>query len=313
MFRKISISISTYLCFTLSQASIAQFASQGLIDSLKKVVIPTNANGWSITGTTNFTFSQVGLSNWTAGGKNSVSIISLGIYKANYADNIISWNNYLELGYGLTKIGNDQFRKSDDRIIFVSQAGIAAGKTMNYSLLIDFRTQFSEGKNYSSGIDTLTGDYPITSRFLSPGYLTTGIGIELKPERYMSILLSPITGRLTFIADKDISEKGLFNVKKGEYIRANAGSLLHANFNNEVFDNVIIASRLNIFSPFDSPWRMIVNCENMITLKVNSFIKVTLSADAFYDDRIIIQRDDGTKGPATQLKNTFGVGFGYTF
>jgi hypothetical protein len=58
---------------------------------------------------------------------------------------------------------------------------------------------------------------------------------------------------------------------------------------------------------------MIVNCENMITLKVNSFIKVTLSADAFYDDRIIIQRDDGTKGPATQLKNTFGVGFGYTF
>jgi hypothetical protein len=48
-------------------------------------------------------------------------------------------------------------------------------------------------------------------------------------------------------------------------------------------------------------------------MKVNSFIKVTVSLDAFYDDRINIKRSNGTSGPTAQLKNTFGVGFGYTF
>ena len=60
-------------------------------------------------------------------GQFQVLPIALGMYKANYIRDNYTWNNYLELGYGLTKIGDVEFRKSDDRIIFVSQAGITAG------------------------------------------------------------------------------------------------------------------------------------------------------------------------------------------
>jgi len=295
----------------------SQTVGQGLVDSLKRVTTALNSTkkdeGWTVSGITNITFSQVGLLNWTAGGNSSISIIGLGMYKANYIRDNYTWNNYLELGYGLTKIGDVEFRKSDDRIIFVSQAGIAAGQTMNHSLLIDFRTQFTDGRNYIASIDSISGTYPLTSTFLAPAFLTTALGMEIKPTSSLSILIAPLTGRTTIVANRVLSEAGAFNVTKGNTIKSFLGALINAHFTDQILENVMLNSRLNVFSPFSSPDLMVVNWENLLSMKVNSFIKVTLSLDVFYDHRININRTDGTIGPATQLKNTFGIGFGYTF
>ncbi|MEY3689210.1 MAG: hypothetical protein RIT37_772 [Bacteroidota bacterium] len=302
----------------IGHASVqSQTVGQGLVDSLKRVTTVLNTakkdEGWTISGITNVTFSQVGLLNWTAGGNSSISIIGLGMYKANYIRDNYTWNNYLELGYGLTKIGDVEFRKSDDRIIVVSQAGIAAGQTMNHSLLIDFRTQFTDGRNYIGTFDSVSGKYPLTSTFLAPAFLTTALGMEIKPTSSLSILIAPLTGRTTIVANNILSEAGAFNVTKGHTIKSFLGALINAHFNDQIVENVTLNSRLNVFSPFSSPDLMVVNWENLLSMKVNSFIKVTLSLDVFYDHKININRTDGTIGPATQLKNTFGVGFGYTF
>jgi len=305
-------------CMVMGHVHVySQTVGQGLVDSLKRVTTPLNAakkdEGWTVSGITNFTFSQVGLLNWTAGGNSSISIIGLGMYKANYIRDNYTWNNYIELGYGLTKIGDVEFRKSDDRIIFVSQAGIAAGQTMNHSLLVDFRTQFTDGRNYVGVFDSVNGTFPLTSTFLAPAFLTTALGMEIKPTSSLSILIAPLTGRTTIIANRLLSEQGAFNVTKGHTIKAFLGALINAHFNDQIFENVTLNSRMNVFSPFSAPDLMVVNWENLISMKVNSFIKVTLSLDVFYDHRININRKDGTIGPSTQLKNTFGVGFGYTF
>jgi len=302
----------------IGHASVqSQTVGQGLVDSLKRVTTVLNTakkdEGWTISGITNVTFSQVGLLNWTAGGNSSISIIGLGMYKANYIRDNYTWNNYLELGYGLTKIGDVEFRKSDDRIIVVSQAGIAAGQTMNHSLLIDFRTQFTDGRNYIGTFDSVSGKYPLTSTFLAPAFLTTALGMEIKPTSSLSILIAPLTGRTTIVANNILSEAGAFNVTKGHTIKSFLGALINAHFNDQIVENVTLNSRLNVFSPFSSPDLMVVNWENLLSMKVNSFIKVTLSLDVFYDHKININRTDGTIGPATQLKNTFGIGFGYTF
>ena len=305
-------------CMVMSHVHVySQTVGQGLVDSLKRVTMTLNAakkdEGWTVSGITNFTFSQVGLLNWTAGGNSSISIIALGMYKANYIRENYTWNNYLELGYGLTKIGDVEFRKSDDRIIFVSQAGITAGQMMNHSLLVDFRTQCTEGRNYGGVFDSVSGNFPLTSTFLAPAFLTTALGMEIKPTSSLSILIAPITGRTTIVANRVLSEQGAFNVTKGHTIKVFLGALINAHFNDQIFENVTLNSRMNIFSPFSSPDLMVVNWENLISMKVNSFMKVTLSLDVFYDHRLNINRKDGTIGPSTQLKNTFGLGFGYTF
>lgn len=297
--------------------ALAQSMGQGLVDSLKQVTNQLSdakkLQGWHYSGITNITFSQVGLLNWTAGGNSSTSIIGLGMYKAQYLHDNVTWNSYLELGYGLSKIGDVEFRKSDDRIILVSQAGIAARQMMSYSLLVDFRTQFTNGRNYVAAFDSTLGDYPLTSTFLAPAFLTTALGVEIKPLNGLSLLFAPLTGRTTIVANQLLSEQGAFNVVKGNTIQSFLGSLINAQFSDEIVEHVQLNSRLNLFSPFSSPTLMVISMENLLSMKVNSFIKVTLSLDAFYDDRIIIKRADGTSGPSAQLKNTFGVGFGYTF
>jgi len=51
------------------------------------------------------TFSQVSFSNWAAGGKNSISGVSLLNYSANYAKDRLNWDNTFHVGYGLLKEG----------------------------------------------------------------------------------------------------------------------------------------------------------------------------------------------------------------
>ena len=184
---------------------------------------------------------------------------------------------------------------------------------MNHSLLVDFRTQCTEGRNYGGVFDSVSGNFPLTSTFLAPAFLTTALGMEIKPTSSLSILIAPLTGRTTIVANRVLSEQGAFNVTKGHTIKVFLGALINAHFNDQIFENVTLNSRMNVFSPFSSPDLMVVNWENLISMKVNSFMKVTVSLDVFYDHRININRKDGTIGPSTQLKNTFGLGFGYTF
>jgi hypothetical protein len=293
----------------------AQTANPALADSLRKAApaAPAETSNWTITGNTNLNFSQVGLMNWTGGGKNTVSIIGLFTIAANYKGPSISWNNSLELGYGVTKIGDDEFRKSDDRIILVSKAGIAAADHLTYSILLDFRSQFAYGRDFNGKPDSVSGEFPLTSAIMAPGFLTTGIGMEYKPTDYFSLLFAPLTGRTTFVFNKTLSEAGAYNVTRGSNIRADVGGLLNMFFKKELLENVTVQSRINVFSPYTAPTLMIINWENLINLKVNSYLNVSLATDVFYDDRIVVQRDDGTSGPATQLRNTLAIGLGYKF
>ena len=67
---------------------------------------------WSTGGNTSFTFSQVSLTNWSAGGKNSMAGTFLFKTFANYKKNRVIWDNGLDLGYGLTKQGSDNVVKT---------------------------------------------------------------------------------------------------------------------------------------------------------------------------------------------------------
>ena len=69
---------------------------------------------WKFSGTTSLNLSQLSLSNWAAGGDNSLSGNALINLAANYAKDKTSWENTMTLGFGLIKQGSDPTRKSDD-------------------------------------------------------------------------------------------------------------------------------------------------------------------------------------------------------
>ena len=56
---------------------------------------------WKYSGVTSLNLSQLSLTNWAAGGENSVSVNALIKLSPNYNNGTIYWDNDLTLGFGL--------------------------------------------------------------------------------------------------------------------------------------------------------------------------------------------------------------------
>ena len=70
---------------------------------------------WKTGGVFNVMFSQVSLSNWAAGGENSVALNGLANLFAYHKKGNTTWDTNLDLGFGLTQQGEESARKNDDR------------------------------------------------------------------------------------------------------------------------------------------------------------------------------------------------------
>src|SRR6478609_2780268 len=88
---------------------------------------------WRRGGLVSLNLSQVSLTNWAAGGENTVAANAIVNYTANYKRGKNAWDNNLDLGYGLLMQGRDHVRKSDDKIDFTSKYGREAFKNWYYS------------------------------------------------------------------------------------------------------------------------------------------------------------------------------------
>ncbi|HEY6160342.1 MAG TPA: DUF3078 domain-containing protein [Bacteroidia bacterium] len=269
---------------------------------------------WRRSGLFALNFTQVSLTNWAAGGQNSVAGNAIVNYTANYLRGKDSWDNNIDLGYGLImqgKTGN--LLKSDDKIDLTTKYGRKAFDHCYYSALANFRSQFTNGYNYPND------SVPI-SKFLAPGYLLFGPGIDYKPNNYFSLFLSPITARFIFVKDAHLSDAGAFGVDSGKTLRTEAGAYLKAVFKKDVTKNLNVQTSLDLFSNYiDHPENIDVNWQVLLSLKVSKYISASLSTQLIYDDntKLTFYKSDGVtvdhKGPGTQFKEVIGIGFAYKF
>lgn len=274
---------------------------------------------WKKGGMGSINFNQVALSNWAAGGENSMSGAAFLSLFANYAKDRLSWDNQLDLAYGLLKSGDAKVRKNEDKIDLNSKVGykVSANSKFYYTFLFNFKSQFANGYDYKN--DTLL-KYPI-SKFLAPGYLLYSIGIDYKPDDAFSLYLSPLTGRTIIVNDDMLSQAGAFGVDPGKKSLTQLGAYLRAMYKKDVFTNVNFQTKLELFSNYlDNPQNIAVNHEILIAMKVNKFITANIGTQMIYDDIIpvtVIKETSGVKeaktGPRLQFKEVFGIGLSYKF
>ncbi len=285
---------------------------------------PADTSYWQkgFIGTASFT--QVSLSNWAAGGQNSISLGGYMTTFANFAKGKDSWENYLEMGYGLIKQGDVEFQKTNDKINIVSKYGRKISKTddghLFFSSLIDFRTQFAPG--FSA-----PGETEYISKFMAPGYVLAATGIDYKVSPNFSINYAPATGKFTIVNDERLANAGAFGVTPAEYaadgvtiltegrkFRAELGSFLKINFKKEVVSNVNVETRLEMFSNYlNKPQNIDINWENIILLKINEWLVTSFITQLIYDNDIDIAQFDEAgiqtgAGPRVQFKQLFGIG-----
>lgn len=262
-------------------------------------------------------FTTTQLTNWTQGGQDAFGLNLSCLASYDYADSIHSWDNDLQLGYGLVKQGQQDLQKSDDRIILTSRASRLASTWYRYTGFVDFRSQFVDGYNYSV-YDSASASYQRISSFFAPAYLTTALGADVSPVPELRIMIAPLSSRSTFVFDGRLVESGrksgagVFGLLPGAQSHTNIGSVLNIKVDWEVVPNVNLRTRFNGFMPYETPKLWVLTLENSIVMKVNSWLNVSWLADVFYDDRIPITRSDGSVGPATQYRNQINIGINYT-
>ncbi len=250
-------SVFVLLIFSLSswsqnndEAEIQKLA-QTLIEKINKKD-PDSARVWKTGGQATFIFSQTSFTNWAAGGDNSIAGNSLANMFANYNKKKASWDNILELGYGLVSLGDEGLRKSDDKIDIASKYGRVAYKKWNYSSLINFKSQFANGYEYPN-------DSVIVSKFLAPAYILLAVGLDYKPDDKMTVFISPFTGKTTIVNDQALADSGAFGMepalmdtlgnrlKAGTNIRYEFGGYLKFFYKNEILKDIDFQTKLEFF------------------------------------------------------------------
>lgn len=250
-------------------------------DSTETVKADTTYWLKSIEGT--FALNQASFSgNWTGGGVNSIAFTTGIFARANYAKERWSWDNTMDLFYGVVKNQDEDGRKSNDRILIDSKVGLKAGDKWNYFVSMTFSSQFAPGYEFEDTGRTLI------SKFANPAYLTAALGMEYKPNEEFSLRLSPFSPRFTFVTDKDLylNVPDNYGVPIGETVRHEwlAMSLL-ADWNKQLSENINLKARYGLFANYETlAWDTIDHrLDVVLSAKVSNLVSVTLTLMSLYD------------------------------
>lgn len=103
-------------------------------------------------------------------------------------------------------------------------------------------------------------------------------------------------------------QDGTLGVDSGKAVRVQFGASLNATIVKEIIENVLLNTKLAVFAPYDAFTSASGQLEYRHTFRINKFLSANLALDVAYDPKVIITRDDGTRGPSVQLRNVFGLG-----
>ncbi|KOF03739.1 hypothetical protein AWW67_08095 [Roseivirga seohaensis] len=288
------------ICLTLLVAYTAQ--SQTTADSVK----------WERNGSLGFTFANVGLSNWAGGGESSVSLGTIFNASAIRKANQSTWKNQIDFALGGAKLGDKDFRKTDDAIILLSQYKRKINEKFGYSVSSILRTQLLEGNNYVA--DPLNAGEEIAekiSNFMAPGYLSVNLGMEYSSGDVLTVSFAPAAGKFTFVMDDELSAAGAYGVDPGDKVRAEFGANMLTTLNLKLMDNITFQSNLNFFTAYDSFGNVDTNWETLLVMKVNKWFNATFGTQLIYDDDILIKGEDGNVSREIQFKHVLNLGVNF--
>lgn len=309
--RKIALLLFVLANFTFVQA---QNTEKELIQNTEKAVTKIKdtieGEGWKTKGNLSLLLNQSSFNNWIAGGEDSFSG-TLGInYDFNYKKDDLTWDNKLLASYGLLQTKTADFaKKTDDRFEFNSIVGKRAFGDWYYSYFVNFRTQFTTGYIYSQDVNGKEIRTEST-KFLSPGYFTTGPGIYWTKDANLKINFAPLTSKFTFVDNAYTSGIGYvdgdyFGVDQGKSMRYELGFYASVYYKLAIMTNVTAENTLNLYSNYlEDPQNVDMDYSLNIIMKVNKYLSANFSFQAIYDDNAF---------RGFQTRQVFGLGINFGF
>ncbi len=275
----------------------------------------SDTSTWKRGGLASIGLSQSSFTNWAAGGISNTNITSIISLYANKKLINSTWENNLDLGFGTQKIDNQDFRKSEDRIELNSKYGRKINDKLNYSTLLNFRSQFAQGFNYT---DT---SVIYVSNIMAPSFTTISVGLDYRPLEGLSVYFSPFTSKITTVLDDQLSKQGAYGVDSGKRVRYELGASTSIKYQKVFKNNIQLRSKLDLFANFEDVQAIDINWENLFAFQVTKLLGVSLSSTLLYDqDILIVKKVESSPGvfieenkPRTQFKQVLALGLTYKF
>ncbi|RYD74606.1 MAG: DUF3078 domain-containing protein [Sphingobacteriales bacterium] len=268
---------------------------------------------WAKEAVFQLNFSQVALSNWQGGGQSTVAGAGYAHFLVSHFNEKHIWENRLDLGYGLFRQGKSGLlQKSDDMIKFMSKYSQKLSGDWNYVGLVDFNTTIMPGYKYRE--DSLTKELyeaELLSRFMAPGYVVTSLGFEYRPDEKLTLIMAPVSGKMTFVLQDSLSKAGAYGVEPGQMFRAELGATVKNILKYKLMKNILFESDLNLFANYKTFDQIDVNWIAGMIFTVNNYFNAKISTNLIYDQDIDVKRSDNTVGPAVQFKEALSIGIQY--
>ena len=255
----------------------------------------TKLNKWILSVVAGFNISQLTLSNWSQGGENSLTWTLTGDFSYNYEDDDIRIKNNFKLAYGRTKLGSEDFKTNNNDVYFESVIAKKIDSPINPYLSNTVRTSIAIGYDYST-----TPKTEIVN-FFDPGYITHSIGFYYEPSKEFNPRLGiAVEEVFTSNNTKYANDKSTPEIEK---TRVDAGIESVSSLEKIIAENILLKSKLRLFSRFNSFDVWDVRWDNTIVAKINNFLNVNFTF------LLVYQEDQSLK---TQIKQGLQLGFVYT-
>jgi hypothetical protein len=247
--------------------------------------------GWKNGLLGGFKLTQAGFSNWAPGGENALAWQLTTTGRFLYDQEAYDWSNWFKLGYGRTKQGDEDSRKSVDEIKLESKVGAKLNGPLGAYAALYWETQFAKGYEYTdtSGV--------AISNFMDPGYFTESAGMSYNywaewQTRIGFAAKQTITNEFrAFSDDPDTDEK--------EALRAEYGAEWVTDFGYEISEKLVYFTRVNFFSNMEGFKDVDVKWDNSLAAAVAPYVDVTFDYNLVYD------RDVST---AVQMRDALALG-----
>ncbi|MBY0542172.1 MAG: DUF3078 domain-containing protein [Sphingobacteriaceae bacterium] len=273
---------------------------------LTPALVNAKVNYWNTKTSVGININQAAFSdNWKGGGVNSLAIGGLVNYKAEYSKESYSYVSELILQYGKVKNKNQLQKKTTDRIYWDNKAAIQLSKNWYFFGSINFQSQFDKGFSYPK--DAQGNEIEnLVSKFMAPGYLTESVGFEYKPNKFFSTRIGTGTARQTFVLDTALyrTNPNNYGVVNGKNFRNELAFQIVTSFEKEVFQNIMLKTRYNMFIPYDNFGHIDHRFDINVVAKVNRFMNVSITGVGLYD------RDTDSKLQGSQ---TLAMGLTFIF
>ena len=284
---------------------------------------------WDFKSLNMLNIAQNAFRNWSAGGESSIAAKATIDYELSYKKDRFTFTHEANLAYGLVGYDNNRIEKTNDKLNLSLSFSHNTSEKWSLTNLTTLKTQFSNGYKYPD-------DSTLISTFFAPAYLTISLGFNYKGNSKFQIFLSPVSGKMTFVLNDFLANKGSYGVKgavydssgniitPGKHLLAEVGISIVTSYKATIMENINLNTGLtlhNNYLDFDTKnrWNIDVDFDSRLVFKINDLFATVLYVHLKYDHNAKFPNYETINGvevvvsesPKLQINESIGLGITY--